>query len=85
MASSGGSSRDEDTGIFAPVGTIGPLVACSIPESLPLRGKVAVACRDTEEEGIIIFEYLGIVEDFDCVVFGWCFPRGYFSLTALAV
>lgn len=51
-----GRRADEDAGVFAPVGAAGPLRAGVVPEGLPLRGEVAVARGDAEEEGVVLFE-----------------------------
>lgn len=65
-----GRGADEDAGVFAPVGTAGPLRAGAVPEGLPLGGEVAVARRDAEEEAVVFFE-CGRVDGCDRGALGW--------------
>lgn len=53
LATSLGASRDEQTGVLAPVTTSGPDATGLVPEGLPLRGEVTVASGDTEEDAIV--------------------------------
>lgn len=53
------SRGDEDAGVLAPIGAVGPLLAGVVPEGLPLGGEVAVAGRDAEEEGVVLRELVG--------------------------
>lgn len=53
------ASRDEQTGVFAPVATSGPDATGAVPEGLPLRREVTVASGDTEEDGIVGEELVG--------------------------
>jgi len=59
LASSLRGSRDEETGVLAPVATGLPLLAGRVPEGLPLGGEVAVTGGDAEEEGVVFLELLG--------------------------
>ncbi len=52
----------EDAGVLAPVGALGPLLARVVKERFPLRREVSVTCGDTEEEGVVFFEYAGADE-----------------------
>ena len=56
LAAAHGRGADEEAGVLAPVGAAGPLRAGVVPEGLPLRGEVAVARGDAEEEGVVFFE-----------------------------
>lgn len=60
LATTEGTGRDEETGILAPVATSGPDTTGLVPEGLPLGGEVAVASRDTEEDGIVLQEVIGL-------------------------
>lgn len=53
LATTLGASRDEQTGVLAPVTTSGPDATGAVPEGLPLRGEVTVASGDTEEDTIV--------------------------------
>ena len=53
------SRRDKQADVFAIVATRLPLLACLVPEGFPLRGEVAVAGGDAEEEGVVFFELVG--------------------------
>lgn len=55
-----GTGSDEETGVFAPVGTGLPLTTGGVPEGLPLRGEVSVTSGDAEEEGVVLLESLGV-------------------------
>ena len=59
LASAGSGGRDEDAAVFAPVRALLPLLARVIEEGLPLRGEIAVAGRDAEEEGVVGLQGLG--------------------------
>ena len=48
--------RHEHARILAPVAARAPLLAGLVPEGFPLRGEVAVAGGDAEEEGVVAFE-----------------------------
>ena len=48
--------RDEEAGVLAVVAARLPLLARLVPKGLPLGGQVAVAGRDAEEEGVVLFE-----------------------------
>ena len=47
-----GGGADEDAGVLAPVAARLPLCARVVPEGFPLRGEVAVAGGDAEEEAV---------------------------------
>lgn len=63
LAATDGSSADEETGVLAPERTVLPLATSLVPESLELRGVVAVTGGDTEEEGVVLLEDLRVGED----------------------
>ena len=48
--------RDEEAGVLAVVAARLPLLARVVPKGLPLGGQVAVARRDPEQEGVVLFE-----------------------------
>ena len=48
--------RDEEAGVLAVVAARLPLLARVVPKGLPLGGQVAVARRDAEQEGGVLFE-----------------------------
>lgn len=56
LATTGGTSGDEETSVLAPVATGSPDGAGLVPECLPLSGEVTVASGDTEEDGIVLQE-----------------------------
>lgn len=60
LATTGGTSGDEETGILAPVATGKPDGGGPVPEGLPLSGEVTVAGGDTEEDGIVLQEVVGL-------------------------
>jgi len=64
LSTTHGGSRDEETGELASVGTGGPLLTSGVPEGLPLSWEVTVSGWDTEQEGIVLLEDLG-VDDWD--------------------
>lgn len=57
--------RHKDAGVLAPVAAARPLPARLVPERLPLRGEVAVASGDPEQEAVVLLECLGVGEDGD--------------------
>ena len=63
LATALGAGADEQTGVLAPESARGPLAASAVEESLPLGGEVAVACRDTEEDGVVLLERGGVAEE----------------------
>lgn len=63
LATAEGGGRDKDTGHLAPEATGSPLLAGLVPEGLPLGGEVAVAGGDAEEEGVVLLELGGVLED----------------------
>jgi hypothetical protein len=63
LATTLGAGADEQTGVLAPVGAVGPLLARVVKESLPLRGEVAVAGGDTEEDGVVLLEGGGVGQE----------------------
>lgn len=65
LAATEGTSRNEDTGVFAPERTLLPLLAGLVPEGLELCGEVAVAGGNTEEDSVEFFENGGVVEGWD--------------------
>lgn len=60
LATTGGTGRDEETSILAPVATGSPDTSGLVPEGLPLGGEVTVASGDTEEDGIVLQEGIGL-------------------------
>ncbi len=56
LSSSRSGGRDEDAGIFAPQAPGLPLLTGAVPESLPLRGEVAISGRDAEKEAVVVLE-----------------------------
>jgi len=58
LATTEGTSGDEQTSVFAPEATRGPDTAGAVPEGLPLSGEVTVTGGDTEEDGIVVKESL---------------------------
>jgi hypothetical protein len=71
LAATEGACGNEDAGVFAPEGTLLPLLARLVPEGLELCGEVAVACGDAEEDAVEFFEDGGVVERRDGGVLGW--------------
>jgi hypothetical protein len=65
LATTLGAGADEQTGVLAPVGAVGPLLARVVKESLPLRGEVAVTGGDTEEDGVVLLEGGGVGQEGD--------------------
>lgn len=55
-----GTGGDEDADVLAPVTAGRPLLAGGVPEGLPLSGEVSVTSWDTEEEGIVLLEGVGV-------------------------
>ena len=51
-----GAGADEQAGVLAPEATGLPLTAGAVPEGPPLRGEVAVAGGNAQEEGIVLLE-----------------------------
>ena len=62
LSSTLGGGRDEDAGVFAVVATGLPLLAGVIPKGLPLRGEVAETGGDSEQEGVVFLELVGVGE-----------------------
>ena len=60
LATSEGTGRDEQTGVLASVATGGPDGTRGIPEGLPLSGEVSVTSGDTEKDGIVLQEVVGL-------------------------
>lgn len=56
LATTQGTSGDEQTGILAPVATGGPDAASVVPESLPLCREVTITSRDTEQHSVVFLE-----------------------------
>lgn len=86
-----GGGRDEDAGVFAPVATGLPLLACLVPESFPLGREVTITGGDAEEEGVIGLEGVGSDERnggglAGCVHFGEDFAgEGFLDSGALVL
>lgn len=59
LATTEGTSGDEQTGVLAPEATGGPDTAGAVPEGLPLSREVTVTGGDTEEDGIVVKEVFG--------------------------
>lgn len=55
-----GTGGDEETGIFAPVTTRSPDTASLVPEGFPLGREVTIASWDTEQNGIVLKESVGL-------------------------
>lgn len=55
-----GTGGDEKTGILAPVTTSGPDTTGLVPEGLPLGREVTIASRDTEQNGIVLQQSVGL-------------------------
>lgn len=51
---------DEETGVLAPVATGGPDRAGLVPEGLPLSGEVTVTGGDTQQDGVVLQEVIGL-------------------------
>lgn len=60
LATTHGPARDEQASILAPKATSSPDSAGLVPESLPLGREVTVTSGDTEEDGIVLEEVLGL-------------------------
>ena len=56
LSASLGGGGNEDTDVFAVKPARLPLLPGLVPERLPLGGEGAVAGRDAEEEGVVLFE-----------------------------
>lgn len=55
-----GTGGNEETSVLAPVATGGPDTTSAVPEGLPLSGEVTVASGDTEENGVVLKEGVGL-------------------------
>jgi hypothetical protein len=60
LTTTGGTSGNEDTGRLAPVTTASPDTTGLVPEGLPLGGEVSVTGGDTEEDGVVLEESVGL-------------------------
>lgn len=60
LATTEGTGGDEETGVLAPVATGSPDGAGLVPEGLPLGREVAVAGGNTEQDGIVLEEVIGL-------------------------
>lgn len=60
LAATNGTGRDEDTNVFTPEATGGPDTARLVPEGLPLRREGAVTGENTEEDGVVLEEGVGL-------------------------
>ena len=58
LSSTGSGCGDENTGVFAVVGTGLPLSTGVVPECLELGGEVAVSGGNTHEEAIIFYDLI---------------------------
>jgi hypothetical protein len=76
LSSTLGAGGDEETSILAPVRSLGPLLASLVPEGLPLSGEVAVTCRYSKEDTIVLLKNGGVREGFDVGGLGWCVHFG---------
>ena len=76
LSSTLGSGGDEETSILAPVQSLSPLLASLVPEGLPLSREVAVTCRYSKEDTIVLLENSGVREGFDVGGLGWCMHLG---------
>jgi hypothetical protein len=76
LSSTLGAGGDEETSILAPVQSLSPLLASLVPEGLPLSGEVAVTCRYSKEDTIVLLENSGVREGFDVGGLGWCVHFG---------
>lgn len=65
-----GAGADEQAGVLAPEAAGLPLTASAVPEGPPLRGEVAVAGGDSEQEGIVLLEDGGVADLGDGGVLG---------------
>lgn len=65
LATTGAGGADEEAGELAVEGAGLPLAAGAVPEGLPLRGEVAVARGNAEEEAVVLGERGGVREDLD--------------------
>ncbi len=65
LTTSKGASRDEETSVAAVEATSGPDTASAVPEGLPLSREVTVTGGDAEEDGIVLKELLGLLQDGD--------------------
>lgn len=65
LSTSKGTSGDEETSVAAVEATGGPDTASTVPEGLPLSREVTVTGGDTEEDGIVVKELLGLLQDGD--------------------
>ena len=54
-----GSGADENANVLAVVAARLPLFARLVPEGFPLIWEITESRRDTEEEGVILFEFVG--------------------------
>lgn len=71
LSTSQTGGRNEEACVFTPEATLLPLATGSVEESLPLRGEVAVASRDTEEDAVVFLKFGGS-DGGDGRVLGWC-------------
>lgn len=60
LATSEGTGGDEQTGVLASVATSGPDGTGGIPEGLPLSGEVSVTSGNTEKDGVVLQEVVGL-------------------------
>lgn len=65
LAAALGGGADEEAGELAVVAAGGPLLAGLVPEGLPLGGEVAEAGGDPDQEGVVLGEGGGVLEDLD--------------------
>lgn len=54
-----GSGADEDANVLAVVAARLPLLPRLVPEGFPLVREIAESRRNAEEEGVILFEFVG--------------------------
>jgi hypothetical protein len=63
LATTEGTGGDEETSILAVETTGCPDTTSAVPEGLPLGRKVTVTGGDTEENGIVLEELVGLLKD----------------------
>jgi hypothetical protein len=63
LATTEGTGGDEETSVLAVEATGSPDTTSAIPEGLPLGREVTVTGGDTEENGIVLEELVGLLKD----------------------
>ena len=71
LATTHGTSADEDTRVLAPVAAFLPDPSGLVPEGFPLGWEVTIASWDAKDEGVVFLKSGWVAEDGDALVLGW--------------